>query len=79
MKSLSPTYSCPTSTSSVKSTGFSTTRKCIQICGGIGVSNELPVARTARQVRSFRIYDGPSEVHRRALAKRAIRTITDSQ
>lgn len=43
-----------------------------QMCGGLGVSEDLPLARLAREVRSFRIYDGPSEVHRWAIAKRVI-------
>jgi len=47
--------------------------RAMQMCGGIGVSTELPVARIAREVRPFRIYDGPSEVHRWSIAKRAIR------
>lgn len=51
--------------------------RATQMCGGMGVSTELPVARMAREIRPFRIYDGPSEVHRWSLAKRAIRTITE--
>ena len=47
-----------------------------QMCGGLGVSTELPVARIAREVRPFRIYDGPSEVHRWSIAKRAVKAIT---
>ncbi|MBZ5734759.1 acyl-CoA dehydrogenase family protein [Nocardioides sp. TRM66260-LWL] len=46
-----------------------------QMCGGLGVSTELPVARIARELRPFRIYDGPSEVHRWSIAKRAVRAI----
>jgi acyl-CoA dehydrogenase len=46
-----------------------------QLCGGLGVSDDLPVAKIARELRPFRIYDGPSEVHRWALAKRAVRAI----
>jgi alkylation response protein AidB-like acyl-CoA dehydrogenase len=46
-----------------------------QLCGGLGVSTELPVAKIAREVRPFRIYDGPSEVHRWSIAKRAVREI----
>jgi alkylation response protein AidB-like acyl-CoA dehydrogenase len=47
--------------------------RSVQLCGGLGVSEELPTARIAREIRPFRIYDGPSEVHRWAIAKRAIR------
>lgn len=43
-----------------------------QMCGGLGVSADLPIARLAQELRPFRIYDGPSEVHRWALAKRAV-------
>jgi alkylation response protein AidB-like acyl-CoA dehydrogenase len=50
--------------------------RAMQMCGGLGVAQDLPVARIARELRPFRIYDGPSEVHRRAIARRAIRTIT---
>jgi len=50
--------------------------RAVQMCGGLGVSRDLPVARIAREIRPFRIYDGPSEVHRWSIAKRAVRTIT---
>ena len=46
--------------------------RAIQMCGGQGVSDELPLARLQRELRPFQIYDGPSEVHRWALAKRAV-------
>ena len=47
--------------------------RAVQMCGGMGVSADLPVARIAREVRPFRIYDGPSEVHRFAIARRAVK------
>lgn len=47
--------------------------RSVQMCGGAGVSADLPVARIAREIRPFRIYDGPSEVHRMSLARRAVR------
>jgi alkylation response protein AidB-like acyl-CoA dehydrogenase len=46
--------------------------RSIQMCGGTGVSGDLPLARLSREVRPFRVYDGPSEVHRWALAKRVV-------
>lgn len=49
--------------------------RAVQMCGGLGVSSELPVAKIAREIRPFRIYDGPSEVHRWAIARRAVRRI----
>ena len=47
--------------------------RAMQICGGLGVSDELPLARYLGEVRPFRIYDGPSETHRAAIARRAFR------
>lgn len=47
--------------------------RSIQMCGGLGVSDDLPLARLLREVRPFRIYDGASEVHRWSLARRAVR------
>lgn len=46
-----------------------------QLCGGLGVSSDLPVAKIARELRPFRIYDGPSEVHRWSIARRAVREL----
>lgn len=48
--------------------------RATQMCGGLGVSRDLPVARIARELRPFRIYDGPSEVHRWSLARKAVNT-----
>lgn len=45
----------------------------VQICGGLGVSEDLPLSMILRMLRPFRIYDGASEVHRAAIAKRAFR------
>ena len=50
-----------------------------QMCGGLGVSADLPVARIARELRPFRIYDGPSEVHRYSIAKRAVRRLVGAE
>ncbi|GAA4813490.1 acyl-CoA dehydrogenase family protein [Nocardioides caeni] len=50
--------------------------RAVQMCGGLGTTHDLPVAKIAREIRPFRIYDGPSEVHRWSLAKRAVREIT---
>jgi acyl-CoA dehydrogenase len=47
--------------------------RAIQICGGHGVSDDAPLARFLNEVRPFRIYDGPSETHRFAIARRASR------
>jgi acyl-CoA dehydrogenase len=47
--------------------------RAVQLCGSAGVSDDLVLARLYRDVRPFRIYDGPSEVHRWSLAKREVR------
>jgi acyl-CoA dehydrogenase len=46
--------------------------RCVQIMGGQGVTGETLVERIFREVRGFRIYDGPSEVHRWSLARRVL-------
>lgn len=50
--------------------------RAIQMCGGLGVSEDLPLARLSREVRPFRIYDGASEVHRWSIARRAVHRVT---
>lgn len=50
--------------------------RATQLCGGLGVSRDLPIAKIARELRPFRIYDGPSEVHRWSIATRAVRQLT---
>ena len=47
--------------------------RSVQICGALGVSGDAPLARYMAEVRPFRIYDGPTEVHRWAIARRALR------
>jgi len=44
--------------------------RCMQILGGTGITTDTLVERLWREVRAFRIYDGPNEVHRWAIAKR---------
>ncbi len=43
--------------------------RCVQMCGARGFSRDLPLERFYRDVRAFRIYDGPSEVHRMVVAR----------
>jgi acyl-CoA dehydrogenase len=43
--------------------------RCIQVMGGTGVTRDTVVELIFRELRAFRIYDGPSEVHRWSLAK----------
>ena len=46
--------------------------RSLQILGSIGVTRDTVVERIYRDIRPFRIYDGPSEVHRHALARRIV-------
>lgn len=47
--------------------------RCVQVLGGQGVTDETVVARIFADLRAFRIYDGPSEVHRYSIARRLLR------
>lgn len=47
--------------------------RAVQLCGGAGVTHDLPLARYLAETRAFRIYDGPSEAHRWSIARRAVR------
>ena len=43
--------------------------RCVQVMGALGTLGDTPVSRFFRDARAFRIYDGPSEVHRWSLAR----------
>jgi acyl-CoA dehydrogenase len=43
--------------------------RALQICGGTGVSRDLPLSTWYEAARAFRIYDGASEVHRMVAAR----------
>lgn len=43
----------------------------MQLCGGDGVSDQLPLAQYLNEVRPFRIYDGSNETHKWAISRRA--------
>jgi len=47
--------------------------RSVQLCGGLGTSEEVVVGRIYADARAFRIYDGASEVHRMSTARRAAR------
>lgn len=46
--------------------------RCVQILGGQGVTAETPVMRIFMDMRAFRVYDGPSEVHRWSMARKIV-------
>ena len=47
--------------------------RAIQVHGGAGISNDVPLAAMYGWHRAMRIFDGPDEVHLRTLAKRELR------
>ncbi|MET4898895.1 acyl-CoA dehydrogenase family protein [Sphingomonadaceae bacterium jetA1] len=47
--------------------------RCVQVMGGTGVSGDTVVEQVFREVRAFRIYDGPTEVHKWSLARKVRR------
>lgn len=47
--------------------------RSVQILGGQGVTAETIVERIWRDIRAFRIYDGPNEVHRFSLARKILK------
>ena len=44
--------------------------RCVQVLGGTGVTGKTIVEQVYREIRAFRIYDGPTEVHKWSLAKK---------
>jgi alkylation response protein AidB-like acyl-CoA dehydrogenase len=46
--------------------------RSLQVLGGLGLTRDTVVERIFRDVRAFRVYDGPSEVHRHALGRRIV-------
>jgi acyl-CoA dehydrogenase len=48
--------------------------RAIQICGALGISTDTPLELFYREARAFRIYDGPSEVHRMVIARNVLRS-----
>ena len=47
--------------------------RAVQICGALGISCDTILERFYRDVRAFRIYDGPSEVHRMVIARQILK------
>jgi acyl-CoA dehydrogenase len=59
--------------SSVSEELFKVADRCVQILGGMGISDETPVAAIFRDIRAFRLYDGPTEVHKYAISRQLLR------
>lgn len=47
--------------------------RAIQVHGGMGVCDDVPLAMMYAQARAMRIFDGPDEVHIRAVARRELK------
>jgi acyl-CoA dehydrogenase len=52
---------------------FRVADRCVQILGGMGMTEDTVVEQMFREIRGFRIYDGPSEVHRWAISRRVLK------
>ncbi len=50
--------------------------RAIQVHGGAGMSNDLPLARMYAWTRALRILDGPDEVHLQSIARHELRKAT---
>jgi acyl-CoA dehydrogenase len=48
--------------------------RAIQVHGALGYSKDTPLEMFYRDARAARIYDGPDEVHRQAVAQRMLKT-----
>ena len=55
---------------SVSEALFRVADRCVQVMGGTGVTHDTIVEQVFREIRAFRIYDGPTEVHQWSLAKK---------
>jgi acyl-CoA dehydrogenase len=51
----------------------------VQTCGGNGIAKDLPLAHFYEEVRSFRIFDGADEVHRRTIARDAFEDLKSEE
>ena len=53
--------------------GFRTIDRCMQVLGGIGLSNDAKLYDAWHQLRTVRIADGSAEIMRRTIARRLLR------
>jgi acyl-CoA dehydrogenase len=52
---------------------FRVADRCVQVLGGIGTTDETVVEMIYRDMRGFRLYDGPTEVHKHAIGRQLMR------
>lgn len=53
--------------------------RAIQVHGALGYSKDTPLETFYRDARAARIYDGPDEVHRQAVAQRVLKAVGRKQ
>ncbi|QHN19965.1 acyl-CoA dehydrogenase [Gordonia amarae] len=53
--------------------------RAIQVFGGMGVTDDVPLAAFYAHLRTLRLADGPDEVHKRAIARRELRPYVKAQ
>ena len=46
--------------------------RAVQVHGGLGMTDYTVLSHYYREERAARIYDGPDEVHKRAVARRLV-------
>src|SRR3984893_6787782 len=54
---------------------FKVADRCVQVLGGMGISDETAVGMIFSDMRAFRLYDGPTEVHKYAIARQVLRSV----
>ncbi|WP_284035532.1 acyl-CoA dehydrogenase family protein [Neobacillus sp. 114] len=56
---------------------FRVVDRCMQICGGMGLTNEMKFEKVWRWARSMRVPDGTAEIQRRTIARRLLKGDSD--
>jgi alkylation response protein AidB-like acyl-CoA dehydrogenase len=51
--------------------------RAIQVHGGLGLTDDTPLALMWRMARGGRVYDGPDEVHKAVVARRILRAFSE--
>jgi acyl-CoA dehydrogenase len=51
--------------------------RAVQVHGGLGLTEDTPLAGMWRMARAGRVYDGPDEVHRQVVARRILRAFEE--
>lgn len=46
--------------------------RAMQVFGAMGMTKETPLQLMAQKVRTMRVYEGPTEVHRMVVARRQL-------